>query len=116
MTYRSNNSPFKKGHKLTVGEKHPMYKGDNVGYSGAHRWLTNHHGNPPKCELCGQEGEYRTRFSKKYGKVNYWSLQWANISGTYTRYRDDYSGMCKSCHMNHDKASYANNRVHRKIK
>lgn len=70
-----------------MGEKHPLWKGDNVGYSALHEWISFNWGKPKLCEQCG------TTESKKF--------QWANL-GIYNRDRKNWKRMCASCHHKFD--------------
>lgn len=62
-------------------------------YSAIHKWIKKNFGNPPLCEKCGKIG-------KKVGRN--WNIHWANISGLYIRKRDDFMGLCVSCHHTKD--------------
>lgn len=73
--------------KSKMGEKNPMWKGDNVGYGKLHEWLRNHKPKPKLCEDC----------NKKIPE------EIANISGIYIRDVKDYKWLCKSCHAKRDK-------------
>ena len=75
--------------KIT-GELSSNWKGENVSYSGIHKWLVEKYGNPKICEKC-----------KSTNKQKY---DWANISGLYKRERDDFIGLCRSCHAKIDKS------------
>lgn len=75
--------------KMT-GDKHPLWKGDKVGYHALHRWVDLHKGKPSKCEHCG------TTTAKKF--------EWANIDGQYNRSLDDFIRLCTSCHRKYDNA------------
>lgn len=70
-----------------MGDKHPNWKGDAVGYKGLHTWITDNWGRPSLCEQCG------TTKSKKF--------QWANL-GIYNRERKNWKRMCASCHHKFD--------------
>lgn len=70
-------------------EKHPMWLGDNVGYTGIHKWVVRWLGKPSVCHMCG------TTNAKKY--------EWANIDHSYKRVLDDYIRMCTKCHREYDK-------------
>ena len=68
-------------------EKHPQWKGDNVGYFGIHKWIERKLGKPNKCEFCGKvKGVF----------------QWASKSREYTRKLDDWIRLCVSCHHKYD--------------
>lgn len=83
----SRSSRVAAGEKLT-NEKHPNWKGDDVGYSALHIWIRRHFGVPRKCEDCGE--------SK--GK-----MEWANVSGRYLRIQEDWKRLCVRCHRIFDK-------------
>jgi hypothetical protein len=72
------------------GELNPNWKGDTVGWNGIHWWLRR---NLPKagcCEECG-----------KKGKTDY---AFRHHPEPYTRIRDDYAELCRSCHIRFDRA------------
>ena len=73
---------------LLIGKNHPLWKGDEVGYSSLHKWVTRHKGSPKFCEGCGDESKER--------------YEWANISGKYERDLEDFIRLCKSCHFKYD--------------
>lgn len=75
--------------KSNTGDKKNSWKGDNVGYSGLHKWVTKHLGQPKYCAYC------QTTIAKKY--------QWANISHAYKRDLDDWIRLCVKCHMAYDR-------------
>jgi hypothetical protein len=68
-------------------EKHPLWKGNNVGYAALHEWIDNH---KPKVELCED-----CKNKKK--------LELANISGEYKRDINDFKWLCSKCHKAFDK-------------
>jgi len=65
-----------------MGENNPAYKGDEVGYTGLHRWLRK---NMPKPELCEVGGEKE-------------KLEVANITGIYNRDFSNWVWACRRCH------------------
>lgn len=73
---------------ILIGEKHPLWKGDKVGYSSLHKWVSRHKGSPKFCEGCGDETKQR--------------YEWANIDGKYSRNLDDFIRLCKKCHFKFD--------------
>ena len=82
-------------------EKSGMWKGDQAGYHPKHAWNTYNWGHPVACEHCGLEGENGVYL--KQGKLmKRWNIQWANISGNYTRERSDWLGLCQPCHRKYD--------------
>lgn len=74
------------------GEKHPNWKGDNVGYIALHVWVRKNFGKAKKCERCN---------AKK-------NVQWANKSKTYKREIGDWMPLCSSCHQKYDKTETKN--------
>jgi len=68
------------------GEKHGLWKGNNVSYKGLHGWVRRNKPKPKLCEICHKE--------KK--------LEISNISGEYKRDINDYKWLCRKCHMNSD--------------
>lgn len=64
------------------GEKNPLWKGDNVGYGGFHRWVREHKPKPDTCEFCGEKKR----------------LDLAKMSENYTRNSEDYKYLCRRCH------------------
>ena|SRR3990167_2183800 len=77
---------------LLIGENHPKWKGDKVGYSALHDYISYYKGQPKFCEGCGTETAGR--------------YEWANISGEYRRDLDDYLRLCKKCHFKYDKRKF----------
>lgn len=69
-----------------ANELHYLWKGDDVGYSALHRWLSNHF-TKSNCEFCGSKH----------------NLDWANISNTYKRDKSDFLVLCRRCHIAFDK-------------
>lgn len=87
------------GHTRSCGEctqgkdyNNWRWKGDNVGYSGLHKWIVKKLGKPKTCEYCGQE--YNSRI-----------MHWANISHLYKRNTDDWVRLCVFCHKKYDLGS-----------
>lgn len=68
-----------------IGENHPNWKGDKVGYFGLHGRVYRKFGKPKKCIKCG---------SIK-------NLQWANKSNNYKDI-NDFMELCTSCHKKYD--------------
>lgn len=73
---------------IGLNEKHPLWKGDNVGYTGLHQWVRRKLGTPSRCEFCFTEEKRR--------------YQWANISRKYKRDLNDWIRLCPSCHKKWD--------------
>ena len=76
-----------------LGSKNVQWKGDDVGYSGLHSWISFHYGKPLKCSYCLKSGGKTTGY------------HWANISGLYLRDIKDFIRLCASCHKNMDKGN-----------
>lgn len=76
-----------KPYVLPNGEKHYLWQGNKVSYSGLHKWIVRHYGKAILCEKCG---------SKRF-------VEWANISKKYKRDRADFKQLCKKCHGNFDR-------------
>ncbi len=72
-------------------EKHPGWKGENIGYSGLHKWIYNHLGKPTKCKHCKKDG------------LTGRQIHWANKSGKYLRDLSDWLRLCVKCHKQYDK-------------
>lgn len=62
------------------------WAGDSVKYSGLHNWIRRNYGKPKQCHNCK---------SRK-------NVQWANISQSYSRDRNDWVELCVSCHHRFD--------------
>lgn len=73
-----------------AGDKHGEWKGDDVSYSGIHKWVAQYKGSPKHCEMC-----HRT--DKTY-------YHWANIDHNYYRKLEDYIRLCPKCHKKYDKS------------
>lgn len=86
-----NTTPFVKGHKLQVGERHWAFKGDKVGKGAIHDWVKKRLGRPSKCEHCG------TTEAKRF--------EWASINHSYSRNLKEWVRLCPPCHMKMDKRS-----------
>lgn len=67
------------------GVNNNFWLGDDVGYSGLHRWIRKELGNPNKCTKC------ETKIAKRY--------VWANKSGLYKRDASDWVELCNSCNL-----------------
>ena len=57
-----NSTSFKKGHTRTRGNKNPMWKGDEAGYTSIHDWLYLRLGKP-RTDI-----ERKKRHKRLYGK------------------------------------------------
>ena len=80
IEWRKNMSESKKG------EKHPLWKGNKVGYKSLHQWLSRTIGKATKCGICNSEN----------------NVEWSNISKKYTRNIEDWRQLCKKCHYRYD--------------
>lgn len=74
--------------KLHRGEGNPLWRGEKVSYFGIHSWIKDNWGVERKCEVCGTEN------AKRY--------DWACLNHVYTRDKDGWKRMCRSCHLKHD--------------
>ena len=84
MRHRNSQGQFTKGFPALSREKHPQWKGDNVGYASLHEWIKNRKPKPKYCEECGKETNW---------------LDLANISQEYKRKLNDWEYICRRCHM-----------------
>ena len=85
LTKKNNKSLMGTSNKM-MGEKNPMWKGDDVGYGKLHEWIKSRKPKPKLCVRC----EKRVAFDL------------ANISGKYKRDVNDFEWLCKKCHMEED--------------
>lgn len=85
---RRRLSKIRKG--INVGEESWNWKGDNVGYTALHNWVSRILGKPRKCNHC------KTINARKY--------EWANISHKYKRELSDWIRLCSKCHRQYDKS------------
>jgi hypothetical protein len=67
-----------------AGSNNPNWAGDKAGYHAIHIYLSYNYTKPDACEFC------HTRDFKR--------LEWANITGVYTRDRESYKALCTPCH------------------
>jgi hypothetical protein len=85
---------FKKGHKVIGGyknnEENINWKGNEVSYSGLHKWIQRKLGKPSFCESC------------RNGKLKNRQYHWANVSGKYLRELADWVRLCVRCHKKYD--------------
>jgi len=80
---------IREARKRQIGEKHPSWKGDKVGYGALHDWVRSKGGQPNQCEICG-----RTSAEVK--------IEWANKDHSYKRKMKDFLQVCRSCHRKYD--------------
>lgn len=78
----------------SIKEKAYNWKGDKVGYNSLHAWVRRNFGKAKKCAKCNLIG-------KRNGRN--WNIDWANISGKYSRDKSDWNGLCRKCHAKFDK-------------
>lgn len=83
-------------------DKHPSWKGDLVGYSALHDWVSRRLGNPKKCDICKTTDNVR--------------FQWSNISRLYKRDLLDWRRLCLKCHRRSDLNKPGASLVFRKVK
>lgn len=74
------------------GSNHYGWKGDGVGYSGLHTWVSRHKTKIGVCQDCGRD--VGTNWPR--------GTQWANVSGEYRRDLDDFRELCTPCHRRFD--------------
>lgn len=72
------------------GENHPNWKGEDVSYSGLHKWVTSRLGKPDTCEHC------------EANDLSGNDIQWCNKSGKYKRDVNDWLRLCVKCHRKYD--------------
>ena len=75
---------------VRYGSKNSKWKGDSVGITSLHLWVSRYKGKPKKCEDCGTSDPI----------IRY---EWANISKKYKRDLNDYKRLCVSCHRKFDR-------------
>jgi len=92
MLGKTSHMKGKKNQNI-AGNKHPLWKGNKVGYGALHIWIRRNWGKPKVCDFCE---------STK-------NVQWASKNQNYTRKRKDWLRLCISCHKKYD--NKANNRV-----
>ena len=68
-------------------EKHSLWKGDNASKSAFHIWIRKNFPPPSNCTNCGKEKD---------------NLDLANITGIYDRDFNNYTYLCRKCHMIYD--------------
>ena len=69
------------------GSNSGQWRGDEVGYSGIHRWLQKHYPKTGTCDECKKRT--RTEFALIHGHA-------------YSRNREDYLELCRQCHARYD--------------
>ncbi len=102
--FNIKNNPkfsFKTGHQTRVGMKHPKtfiqnrkgtgnphWKGEEVKYSSLHCWVRDNFTKNKCCEVCGKIG----------------NTDWSHKTHIYTRNREEWQELCRSCHQKYDYA------------
>ncbi len=71
---------------MNKNERHPLWKGNNVGLKALHNWVRRNKKSSEICEHC-----------KKVKKV-----ELANIDGKYKRDVNNFIWLCRSCHELYD--------------
>lgn len=69
-----------------LGEKNPNWKGNKVGYTALHDWVKSRLSKPKLCQNCNINEAYDL----------------ANTSGKYHRNLNDWTWLCRKCHMKSD--------------
>lgn len=72
--------------KINLYENNGMWKGDNIGYSGLHKWVKRHFPKPDKCHLC----------------LKVPPKELANITGILNRDFKNWAWFCTKCHKSFD--------------
>ena len=72
-----------------LNEKHYHWSGENVSYSGLHKWVRRKLGTPRYCEHC------KSRDEKAY--------DWAHKTHIYKRNLNDWIRLCRKCHKKYDR-------------
>ena len=82
-----------RGHRWGVKSKvrresanNPMWRGDNVGMTALHGWVSSRKPKPEFCEECGVNPPFDL----------------ATVGDNYTRNLGDWEWLCRSCHMKKD--------------
>lgn len=99
---KKNHYPaWNKGKKAPQSseENHHNWKGDAVGYSAKHMWMSKKAGQPRYCEHCKRTNK------KKY--------EWANKDHKYRRKITDYLRLCTSCHRKYDYENHLSDKGNR---
>lgn len=91
-SFVKGNIPWNIGIRFTQieGENHPLWKGNDVGYSALHSWIKRKLGQPTECVVCGKKDLTQQK------------IHWANVSGRYLRDVKDWARMCAKRHRNYD--------------
>lgn len=91
MVFRAGNIPWNKGiDNPFKGELSPKWKGTEIKHSQYHMWLQEHYGKASCCE---------NKNCKKISNTFDWALK---TEKEYSRNREDYFQLCRSCHRLYD--------------
>lgn len=101
MTYTMSDEHKRKIGHANKGERHGLWKGDDVGYAALHKWIERNFGRATYCDLCGISEQEISRKTK----CNY--FEWASRKKNYSRDRVDWMQLCKSCHRCFDQQTRA---------
>ena len=71
-------------------DKNPNWKGDQVSYTGIHKWIERNWKKSDKCDFCDKAAN---------------RIEWANLTGDYSRDRKNWGCLCVSCHRKLDRKS-----------
>jgi hypothetical protein len=67
---------------------YPNFNGTKAEYARLHRWVNRTFPTPAECDHC------KTQEAKQY--------DWASVDNRYTRIREDWEYLCRSCHIKSD--------------
>lgn len=107
---RNSKGRFVKGHPgfwlnkkrlHMMGEKHPLWKGDDVGYYAWHDWAESILGKANKCENI--ECIYPRKDARQKLMLLPKRYHLSSKSGLYLRNVEDIQMLCASCHMRYDR-------------
>jgi hypothetical protein len=73
---------------MKTSKKYPNFNGTEQEYKALHSWIRRNFVRPAECEHCG------TTDAKRY--------DWATIDNRYTKIREDWENLCRSCHIKSD--------------
>ena len=74
-----------------LGQRNPMWKGDNVCNDALHHWIHRHFPKPELCQICNDKTPYDiANINSKYNPE------------TYTRDLKNWRWLCRRCHMESD--------------
>ena len=99
--FKKGDMAWNKGKPHLKNENHPMWRGDDVGYSGLHTWIHRNLGRAKKCEYKNCKYPRKNKANKIIYKPKIYN--WANISREYKRDVSDWIQLCPSCHAKYDR-------------